>query len=274
MPPIRFKATRRRVAVIDTMLRSEGKHTLDAIARRLNVTVRTICRDLAYMKQKMGLPIAHDPKKGYYYAFPVAPVGQLSGAPAHPLRAASASAGVSMDVIRTNLEAIHDALYQGRRLILTLGRGEEPKEEFGVRPFFLSRLRGDLYLFAARLDSDALINLPIPAISRVEAGPDLEGPSPFGPDKVRPAGGWIRSGIRYRVKLRFKRQAEWARDLQICEDQKLESTPHGLVLRFETDDLDGVRTLVRLLGHWVKVEEPAALRSWEGKAHAIAGFFF
>ncbi len=273
MPPIRYKATRRRVAIIDAMLRSEGRHTLEAIAGRLGVTVRTTCRDLAFMKQKMGLPIAHDQRKGYYYAFPVAPVGQTSGALSPPLKAARAPGGVPMDAVRRNLQVIHEALYEGRRLILSREHGDEAKEECIVRPFFLSRLKGDLYLFAACLDSDALVNLPISSISRGEAGARTEGSSPFGPDRVRPAGGWVRSGSRYRVSLRFKRQADWVRELQICEDQKMESTARGLVVRFETDDLEGVRTLVRLLGHWVRVEEPAVLRSWEGKALAIASFF-
>ncbi len=274
MPPIRFKATRRRVAIIDAVLRSEGKHTLESISGRLGVTVRTTCRDLAFMKQKMGLPVAHDPQRGYYYALPVAPIDQPSRTMSSPLKTGPASGGLPMDVVRRNLEVIHEALYEGRRLILTQGSGDEVTEEFGVRPFFLSRLKGDLYLFAARIESDVLVNLPISTIRRAEAGTHLEGPSPFGADKVRAAGGWVRSGIRYRVSLRFKRQPDWVRDLQICEDQRVESTPRGLFVRFDTDDLENVRALVRLLGRWVKVEEPSALRSAEGKMHAIAGSFF
>jgi len=273
MPPVRFKATRKRVAVIDALLRTEGQHTLDSISKKLSVTVRTVCRDLAFMKQKMGLPIVHDQNRGYYYALPVAPASLSPDAACRPYATGQASRTFSMETVRRNLEIVHDALYEGRTLTVSLLEAGDVMGAFNIRPYFLSRLRGDLYLFASRTDSDALMNIPISTISRAEPGPEVQEPSPFGEERVRSSGGWIRAGTRHPVTIRVKKTEGWAADLQMCEEQKVERSGRGLVFHFKTDDLEEVRTVVRLLGTGVKVEEPQRLRQGETTAGAMAGIF-
>lgn len=271
MPPVRFKATRKRVSVIDAILRSEGRHTLDSLSKTLGVTVRTVCRDLAFMKQKMGLPVAHDQTQGYFYALPVAPVNLASNLAARPFAAGPATRVLSLEAVRHNLEIVHDALYKNRTLFVRLLRNDGIKIDYPIRPYFLSRMRGDLYLFAGRTDSHALLNVPVSTILRVEQGPEMDEPSPFGAEKVRSSGGWVRSGTRHTVRLRFKKHEDWASQLQICEDQKVEMSNRGLVFQFGTDDFDDVRRLVRLLGHCVRLEDPDLHLRDEAGAGATAG---
>ncbi len=273
MPPVRFKATRKRVSIIDALLRAEGPHTLDSISKKLGVTVRTVCRDLAFMKQKMGLPIAHDQNRGYFYALPVAPVSLTPDIACRFYATGPASRTLSMEAVRRNLEIVHDALYESRTLTVSLLGACDTMVACTIRPYFLSRLRGDLYLFASRTDSDALMNIPVSEISRAEPGPEMQEPSPFGEERVRSSGGWIRAGTRHPVSIRFKETTDWAADLQMCEEQEVERSSRGLVFHFRADDLEEVRTLVRLLGPRVKVEEPQRLRPRETGAGAMAGVF-
>jgi predicted DNA-binding transcriptional regulator YafY len=273
MPPVRFKATRKRVAVIDVLLRAEGRHTLDSISKKLGVTVRTVCRDLAFMKQRMGLPIAHDQDRGYYYALPVAPVDFAADVTCRPYALSPASKTFSMEAVRRNLEIVHHALYEGRTLTVSLLGPRDTMVARNIRPYFFSRLRGDLYLFASRTDSDALMNIPVSTISRAEPGPEMQEPSPFGDERVRSSGGWIRSGTRHHVTIRFKKTEDWVADLQMCEEQKVERSGRGFVFHFKADDLEEVRTVVRLLGTRVMVEEPRRLRPDETSACAMAGVF-
>ncbi|MDR0710341.1 MAG: HTH domain-containing protein, partial [Spirochaetaceae bacterium] len=67
--PIEQKVRTNRILAVDSLIR-EGKYpNATAIARRLEVTARTIQRDIEYMRDMYGAPIEYDPaRRGYYYS--------------------------------------------------------------------------------------------------------------------------------------------------------------------------------------------------------------
>lgn len=57
-----------RLALIDEKLRAQAWPNASSLARELEVTPRTIHRDIEYLRDQRCAPIAYDPKKnGYYY---------------------------------------------------------------------------------------------------------------------------------------------------------------------------------------------------------------
>lgn len=60
-----------RILHIDQLLRGDAYPSRKSIARHFEVSVKTIERDLDYMRDRLGAPIAYDPiQKGFYYDSP------------------------------------------------------------------------------------------------------------------------------------------------------------------------------------------------------------
>src|SRR5216683_1851508 len=60
-----------RFAFIDEKLHSQSWPNASSLARELEVTTRTIHRDIEYLRDQRKAPIAFDPKKnGYFYTEP------------------------------------------------------------------------------------------------------------------------------------------------------------------------------------------------------------
>jgi predicted DNA-binding transcriptional regulator YafY len=72
--PAMYQAARpplRRIMVIDQALRANRWPTSERLAQELEVTVRTVRRDIAYLRYQLRAPIEFDPvRNGYHYAEP------------------------------------------------------------------------------------------------------------------------------------------------------------------------------------------------------------
>lgn len=256
MAPERYLATRKRVQAIDGMLRAGGKNTLESMAHRLSVTVRTLCRDLRYMKDDLKLPVAHDRLHGYHYAHPV-PLLDLFEEAREPLRMA---AGLlpPREGLKQDMEVLHEALYGGKAVTLSLG---EEGESFPFHPYFLSRFGGEWVLFGFRPDTASLANLPLASLAQIRSREETFPPPAPGERLIRQAGGWIRKGQGFRVSLRFSAGKPWARGLFLTEDQEVRESGGETRIRFTTDSMEDVRRFLHLAGDGVSAEEPSLLRS-------------
>jgi len=260
MAPVKYKSVQKRASKIDRLLRSNTSNTLASLAEALMVTQRTVCRDISYMKEEMGLPIEHSYGRGYHYALPVPPLEDTenrdfrSAPPKRPMRQSS------RDTVAI-LEKIHSALYGQKKITVTIaGEGGEDVSWI-LHPHFLSRVASRLTLFAYRPDRRELVNIPVQNLSKVAVLADRFLDPPLSEIKVKDGEGWIKSGSLYKVSLRFPSSPAWARDLQMADGQVVETTTSHITIRFRTDDLEAVRRLVFFLGDTVTVEEPAILRS-------------
>ena len=254
--PERNLATRKRVQAIDGMLRAGGRNTLESMSDRLSVTVRTLCRDLKFMKDEVKLPLAHDRARGYHYAHAV-PLLDLLEEAREPLQLPEGFLP-QREGLRQDLEVVHEALYGGKALTITL---REEGEAFPFHPYFLSRFRGDWVLFGFRPDSKSLANFPLAFLSEVRPGEDRFPLPDTGGSPVRQAGGWIRKGRSFRVSLRFRAADARARDLFLTEDQEVREIGGETRIRFTTDSMEDVRRFLYLAGDGVSAEEPSLLRS-------------
>jgi predicted DNA-binding transcriptional regulator YafY len=60
-----------RILHIDQLLRADAYPSRKSIARHYEVSVKTVERDLDYMRDRLGAPIAYDPiQKGFFYDSP------------------------------------------------------------------------------------------------------------------------------------------------------------------------------------------------------------
>jgi predicted DNA-binding transcriptional regulator YafY len=249
-------ATRRRVQAIDGMLRSGKKNSLESMAEALSVTVRTLCRDLRFMKDDLKLPVSHERNRGYFYAQPVPYLDFLEADP-EPVRVPEGFRPVR-EGLREDLEVVHDALCEGKALTLTHPDEEEP---FPFHPYFLSRFRGEWVLFGYRPCTGALANLPLSSLREIRSGEGRFPPPELGEGRIRQAGGWIRKGSGFRVGLRFHHRNAWARHLLLTEDQEVREEDGEVRVRFTTHCMEDVTRFLRLAGDGVAVEEPSLLRS-------------
>lgn len=67
------KTALRRLLEIDRLVRAGGLPTVEKLARRFEVAERTVYRDLAYLRDQLGAPLAYrrtDGGGGYYYTDP------------------------------------------------------------------------------------------------------------------------------------------------------------------------------------------------------------
>jgi hypothetical protein len=252
---MRPSRTADRVALIDRLLRGKERVTLALLIDKLGVTERTVCRDLEYMKQKLGLPVSHTVERGYCYSRQVPdlaepePVAGPATAPSLPVRR-----GRSRRILGT----IHEALY-GRKQVWI--EGAEPTGStgpFAFHPFFLSKVLGEFLLFGYRPSDGVLMNLPLRYLEDVRLTPQtFESGLAEGP-KVRESEGWAGKGATHEVRLLFLPEATWAQDLFFAQGQVVEKASSGLAVRFRTDDLARVDRLAAVLGSKVRVEVPVA----------------
>ena len=243
---------------MDQLIRSGEVLALGELAKELGVTERTLYRDLAHMKNRLGLPIARHPALGYRYTRPVPPLDSRE-AVAGPNSAGKGPQAGRPTRLRRLLETLHQALYEHRTVWIAFVDRPEADAGFLLNPLFLSRIRGEVALFGVRPSDGALLNVPTRRLECVRPTLEtFEEPIPSGA-KVRESDGWVAAGSRHQVRLRFPAAQEWARDLLVTESQSVEETPEELVLSFRTDDLAGAKLLVCLLGRSVQVEGPPAL---------------
>ncbi len=208
MAPVKFKSVQKRTLKMDRLLRSDGPNTLASLAEAMGVTQRTVCRDLAYMKEELGLPVEHVYGRGYYYALPVPPLEDMQGldprnAPPPPPQRLSARTTAE------TLEKIHSALYGQKKISVTLTREGESDGAWVLHPHFLSRVASRLILFAYRPDRRELVNIPVEQLEGVTVLPDKFLDPPLSEAKVKEGEGWIRSGSLYKVSLRFASSLAW-----------------------------------------------------------------
>lgn len=260
MAPVKYQSVQKRAGKMDRLLRSNTPNSLASLAEALGVTQRTVCRDLSYMKEKMGLPIEHSYGRGYHYALPVPPLENMenrdprSAPPKRPMRRSSRETAEI-------LEKIHSALYGQKKITVTVDGEGGKGASWVLHPHFLSRVESRLTLFAYRPDRRELVNIPVQNLSKVAVLPGRFLDPPLSEIKVKEGEGWIKSGSLYKVSLRFPSSPAWPRDLQMADGQVVETTASHITIRFRTDDLEAVRRLVFFLGDTVTVEEPAILRS-------------
>jgi len=256
MSPMRSSRIDDRVALIDRLLRGQERVTLARLTRELGVTERTVCRDLEFMKERLGLPVQHSAARGYHYARPV-PLLVAREAVAGPI---SRSKPPTRDGrLRRLLETIHEALYAQHEIWIETMEGPGPLKPFVLQPFFLSRVLGDLLLFGCRPEDGRLFNLSLRLLEDVRpTGNRFEASLAEGP-KVRESEGWGGKGEASEVELFFPPEAHWASSLFFAQNQTGEQTTDGHTVRFRTGDLERVRDLACVLGDRVRV----AVRSGE-----------
>jgi len=247
-----------RVALIHNLLRGGGRVTLARLAGELGVTERTVCRDLQLMKEEFGLPVAHTSGRGYHYTRPV-PLLATREVVFGPAPGLSPTARTGR--FRRMLETIHEALYGGNKIWIESRERPDSPAPFVLCPLFLSKVLGDLLLFGYRPSDGILMNLLVRLLDDVRPTPQtFESALAEGP-KVRDSEGWAGKGTKHEVRLLFSPEASWAEDLCFAERQVLDRPPSGLSVRFRTDDLAKVRSLILFFGEMVSVEAPPALLS-------------
>ena len=259
MAPERSRSTRRRVYKIDRILREEPSPTLEGLARLLGVTVRTICRDLDFMRRTLGLTILHSRKRGFHYPDPPPPILEP---PENPKEGRVPAPGSTDPRHREALEVVHRALYECRSIRLSARWPDGERGEAPLRPFFLSRITGRWWLFGKRTDTGVLVNLPLDAVESAAPAGDITLPSPFPGPKVREEALWTdQRPPRFTVSLKAPAACSWLGHCLLGENQSVGTDPSGsIVVRFETGDLDSVMRLIVLLGGGVRLES-------EGMAH-------
>lgn len=252
------KCLRDRLDRMDQLFRSGEALTLARLAAELGVTERTLYRDLAHMKNKLGRPIERHPVNGYRYTRPVPPL-EAGEAVSGPEGSSNAHAAPKPSRLRLFLEIIHRALYEGRSLWVTCAGRAEAGGEFCLDPLYLSRIQGEVVLFGVRPSDEALLNLPVRCLEGVRAAESTFGERMPGGARVRVSEGWLPSGVAHEIRLLFPAGVEWARALLVTGDQAEEDGPRGHQIRFRTGDLERAARFILELGPSVRVEGPPAL---------------
>lgn len=158
---------------------------------------------------------------------------------------------------------IMDEVYEGlasRRKLFLRAPAFLP-DAFVLHPYFLSHLGGEVRLCGYLSGQEQLADLPVRLLTEARCLPDRFEDALATEPKVRQGQGWIPSGTRHRVCLRFRASAGWVRRLKICAGQSVEAVRDHLLIRFSTDDLGEVQRFAKALGNSVTVEEPGVLRS-------------
>ncbi|HPZ16648.1 MAG TPA: WYL domain-containing transcriptional regulator [Sphaerochaeta sp.] len=69
-----------RILYINRMMEEAGGVTTAAVMARFEVSRRQVVRDIAYLRERLGAPIAYDePQRRYIYTEPFSPLGQSNG---------------------------------------------------------------------------------------------------------------------------------------------------------------------------------------------------
>ncbi|MGC8762343.1 MAG: helix-turn-helix transcriptional regulator [Acidobacteriota bacterium] len=255
MAPQRFAKVQRRVLILDEILRADRPNSLKELADRLGVTIRTVCRDLAHMKEVLHLPVQYQRGHGYRYAHWVPPLADPS---AFAGKRWDSPRPLGSDSLRRLLETLHGALVE-RRAVDFQRSGEREWEPF--HPHFLSRFRGEWTLFGWNPAGRHPASHPLALLQAVRLR-EKTFVLPQAEPAVRTRGGWVAPGRSYGVGIRFSSHMPWALDLRICEDQEKETQVGWTAYRFRTDSLEAVRNFLALCPReGVAVEEPSLFRS-------------
>ena len=160
---------------------------------------------------------------------------------------------------RPLLDEVYEGLASRRKLFL-----RAPAlcaDAFVLHPYFLSHMAGGLRLFGYLSGREQLADFPVSMLTEARCLPDTFEDALATEPRVRHGQGWIPSGTRHRVCLRFRASAGWAKGLKICAGQSIEVFQEHILVRFSTDDLGAIQRFTRALGSSVTVEEPGVLRS-------------
>lgn len=157
------------------------------------------------------------------------------------------------------MEEVHEGLSARRKLLLRAPGLRV--DSFVFHPYFLSQMDGDLRLFGYLASRGQLADFPVRMITEARCLPETFEDELATEPKIRHGRGWIPSGTRYPVCLRFRASAGWQPALRICAGQSVQASHEHILVRFSTDDLGEVRRFASALGSSVTVEEPGVLRS-------------
>jgi hypothetical protein len=157
------------------------------------------------------------------------------------------------------MEQVHEGLCTRRKLLL---RAPDLRlDAFVFHPYFLSRVAGEVRLFGFLAGPGQLSDFPVSTLAEARCLPDTFEDDLATEPKIRHGRGWIPSGTRYTVCLRFASPCGWAMGLKICAGQSVNVSEEHILIRFNTDDLGEVQRFAWALGTAVSVEEPGVLRS-------------
>jgi biotin operon repressor len=249
---------------MDQLLREGEALTLERLAAELGVTERTVYRDLAHLKNRLGRPIVRHPENGYRYTRPVPPL-ETREAVTGPDGSGNSHTSGKPSRLRLLVETVHRAVYESRSLWVTCAGRPETSGEFCLDPLYLSRIRGEVVLFSRRRSDGALLNLPLRCLEGARAADSVPGEVPLEGDKVRVSEGWLPSGGPHEIRLMFPRGVEWCRALLVTGDQSEEDGPRGHRICFRTRDLERAARFIRTLGPSVRVEGPPDLLALLGR---------
>lgn len=160
---------------------------------------------------------------------------------------------------RPLMEEVHEGLSARRKLLLRAPGLRV--DAFVFHPYFLSHLEGHLRLFGYLAGRGQLADFPVGMLTEARCLPETFEDELATEPKIRHGRGWIPSGTRHSVCLRFRASAGWQTRLRICAGQSIEASHEHILVRFSTDDLGEVRRFASALGSSVTVEEPGVLRS-------------
>ncbi len=209
------------------------------------------------MRSALGLPVARSLRgHGDSPAAPI-PVGPADPPGARSKRTESFAR--PEDVLRPLLDHVHEGLLQHRKLLL---RAPDLRvDAFVFHPFFLSRVAGEVRLFGLMAGLAQLADIPVAALAEARCLPEPFEDAMAAEPKIRHGSGWISSGTRHEVCLRFPSACRWVMGMTICTEQTVEVSEENILVRFTTDDLGEVQRFVGALGPSVTVEKPGVLRS-------------
>jgi hypothetical protein len=161
--------------------------------------------------------------------------------------------------LRPLLEQVHAGLLQHRKLLL---RAPELRvDAFVFHPYFLSRVAGEVRLFGLMARPRHLADIPVGTLADARCLSEPFEDTLAAEPKIRHGRGWIPSGTRHTVCLRFPSACRWAMAMTVCSEQSIELSEKGILIHFSTDDLGEVQRFVNALGTSVTVEQPGVLRS-------------
>jgi len=249
----------------------EGKYpTAASLAASLEVSSKSIHRDLEFMRDRLQLPLEWDPRRfGYFYtetvnAFPQTLPDTIS------LNLAEIEQTISFrtraePILDLNIfEALAKATAERQQLELTYRKpGQKQTELRIIDPYHLANINGEWFLFAfdhLRKDIRTFVPARVKAIR--PTGESFSRPESFSPEKQLRDSFGVHSGQReYEVVIRFnERAADYIREKKWHDSQRLRDLKTGGVeLRLKLSSLTEVERWVLNWGGDAVVVKPQEL---------------
>lgn len=242
---------------LDLLLKSDPNMNRSSLAGALGVSVRSVNRYLGALRSALCVPVARVLRgKGGAASAPIQ-VGPTDSQGVRSLHAKTLTQ--PEDYLRPLLGHVHDGLLQRRKLLL---RAPELRvDAFVFHPFFLSRVAGEVRLFGLMAGPGQLAEIPVGALAEARCLPEPFEDALAAEPKIRHGRGWIASGTRHEVCLRFPSACRWVMEMTICTGQTIEVSEECFLVHFSTDDLGEVQRFIGALGPLVAIEKPGVLRS-------------